>query len=235
MIDPILRVSLEVQPFARAIVGCSAREVAFLRIEDEVTGRVGFGECAPLPGLHRESLDEALSAIEDWMDGIREVDELPPSAAFARPPAGEIAVEPCTDLAAWLDIMVTGFGTPDTQGVASHESFDRAVLERVIGDFAAAAGVLLFLARCGGAAAGAGAMRVHGGVAQLCGAATLPAFRRRGVQTALLQHRLVAAVERGAELCVMTTQPGSKSMQNACRQGFALLYARLVLQCLPRA
>jgi len=83
MIDPILRVSLEVQPFARAIVGCSAREVAFLRIEDEVTGRVGFGECAPLPGLHRESLDEALSAIEDWMDGIREVDELPPSAAFA--------------------------------------------------------------------------------------------------------------------------------------------------------
>lgn len=160
---------------------------------------------------------------------------LPPSAAFARPPAGEIAVEPCTDLAAWLDIMVTGFGTPDTQGVASHESFDRAVLERVIGDFAAAAGVLLFLARCGGAAAGAGAMRVHGGVAQLCGAATLPAFRRRGVQTALLQHRLVAAVERGAELCVMTTQPGSKSMQNACRQGFALLYARLVLQCLPRA
>ena len=83
MIDPILRVSLEVQPFARAIVGCSAREVAFLRIEDEVTGRVGFGECAPLPGLHRESLDEALAAIEDWMDGIREVDELPPSAAFA--------------------------------------------------------------------------------------------------------------------------------------------------------
>lgn len=83
MIDPILRVPLEVQPFARGIVGCSAREVAFLRIEDDVTGRVGFGECAPLPGLHRESLDEALSAIEDWMDGIREVDELPPSAAFA--------------------------------------------------------------------------------------------------------------------------------------------------------
>lgn len=83
MIDPILRVSLEVQPFARAIVGGASREVAFLRIDDEVTGRVGFGECAPLPGLHREDLDEALAAIEDWMDGLREVDELPPSAAFA--------------------------------------------------------------------------------------------------------------------------------------------------------
>ena len=83
MIDPILRASLEVQPFAHAVVGSAAREVAFLRIEDDVTGRVGFGECAPLRGLHRETLDEALSAIEDWMDGIREVDELPPSAAFA--------------------------------------------------------------------------------------------------------------------------------------------------------
>ena len=83
MIDPILRASLEVQPFARAIVGGATREVAFLRIEDDITGRVGFGECAPLPRLHRESLDDELSAIEDWMDGIREVDELPPSAAFA--------------------------------------------------------------------------------------------------------------------------------------------------------
>lgn len=83
MIDPILRVSLEVQPFARSVVGAAARDIAFVRIEDEVTGRVGFGECAPLPGLHREDLDHALAAIEDWMDGIRDIDELPPSAAFA--------------------------------------------------------------------------------------------------------------------------------------------------------
>ena len=83
MIDPILRVSLEVQPFARAIVGGASREVAFLRIDDEVTGRVGFGECAPLRGVHRETLDDSLAALEDWLDGIRETDDLPPSAAFA--------------------------------------------------------------------------------------------------------------------------------------------------------
>lgn len=83
MIDPILRVSLDVQPFAQRVVGSATRDVAFIRIEDDVTGRVGFGECAPCSGVHRESLDDALSAIEDWMDGIREVDELPPSAAFA--------------------------------------------------------------------------------------------------------------------------------------------------------
>ena len=157
------------------------------------------------------------------------------SAADRAPaaPAG-ITIEPCRDLPRWLDVLVTGFGAPDTQGVASHEAFDRAVLERVIGDFAAAEGVLLFLARCGGEPAGGGAMRVHGNVAQLCGAATLPAFRRRGVQTALLQQRLAVAAERGAGLCVMTTQPGSKSMQNAYRQGFSLLYSRNVLVRSPR-
>lgn len=143
-------------------------------------------------------------------------------------PAG-ITIELCSDLPRWLEVMVTGFAEPDTQGVASHQSFDRAVLERVIGDFAAAAGMLLFLARSGGVPAGAAAIRVHAGVAQMCGAATLPAFRRRGVQTALVQRRLMVAAERGAELCVMTTQPGSRSMQNACRQGFSLLYARNVL------
>lgn len=140
-----------------------------------------------------------------------------------------IEVVPCADRALWLDVMVTGFGTPDTQGVVSHEAFDRAVLERVIGDFAAADGVHLLLARRDGAPAGAAALRVVGGIAQLCGAATLPVHRRRGVQTALLRHRLAFAAARGAELCVTTTQPGSKSMQNGLRNGFALLYARCVL------
>ena len=83
MIDPILRVSLEVQPFAQRLVGSAVRDVAFIRIEDDVTGRVGFGECAPFQGIHRESLDDSLAAVEDWIDGMREVDELPPSAAFA--------------------------------------------------------------------------------------------------------------------------------------------------------
>ena len=36
MIDPILRVSLEVQPFAQRLFGGTTREVAFIRIEDDV-------------------------------------------------------------------------------------------------------------------------------------------------------------------------------------------------------
>jgi GNAT superfamily N-acetyltransferase len=67
------------------------------------------------------------------------------------------------------------------------------------------------------------------GVAILCGAATLPGHRRRGVQTALLATRLALAARSGCDIAVVTTQPGSKSQQNAHRQGFSLLYTRAVL------
>ncbi len=58
---------------------------------------------------------------------------------------------------------------------------------------------------------------------------TAPAHRRRGVQTALLSARLADAAAAGCDVAVITTQPGSKSQQNAQRQGFDLLYARAVL------
>jgi len=63
-------------------------------------------------------------------------------------------------------------------------------------------------------------MRLCYGVAQLCGAATLPAHRRRGVQSALLASRLHDAARQGCDIAVVTTQPGSKSQQNVQRQGF---------------
>ena len=61
------------------------------------------------------------------------------------------------------------------------------------------------------------------------GAATAPAHRRRGVQTALLSARLADAAAAGCDVAVITTQPGSKSQQNAQRRGFDLLYARATL------
>jgi len=87
MIDPIVRASLDVLPFAQSIVGGDRRDVAFLCIDDEfaigAAKKIGFGECAPLAGLHRETLDDAMTALEDFLDGIRDIDDLPPSAAFA--------------------------------------------------------------------------------------------------------------------------------------------------------
>ena len=81
----------------------------------------------------------------------------------------------------------------------------------------------------GGIAAGAASMRLCDDVAQLCGAATLAAERRRGVQSELLNHRLASARQAGCTLATVTTQPGSKSQQNVQRKGFELLYTRAVL------
>ena len=67
------------------------------------------------------------------------------------------------------------------------------------------------------------------GLAQLTGAATVRAYRRRGVQTALLSTRLADAAAAGCDIAVVTTQPGSKSQQNVQRRGFYLLYTRAVL------
>jgi GNAT superfamily N-acetyltransferase len=140
-----------------------------------------------------------------------------------------VAVSPAEEIEAWLDVVISGFAAPDVQGVASHESFPRAVLEDTYLGMAAAEGFVRFAARRQGELAGGASMRLAAGIAQLCGAATLPEHRRRGVQTALLEERLAIAAADGCEIAVVTTQPGSKSQENVQRRGFELLYTRAVL------
>jgi N-acetylglutamate synthase-like GNAT family acetyltransferase len=84
--------------------------------------------------------------------------------------------------------------------------------------------------REGGSIVACASLRIDGRLAQLCGTATVPAMRRRGLQTALVRHRLAAAAAAGCDLAVVTTAPGSKSQQNMARAGFELLYARAVLE-----
>ena len=102
-------------------------------------------------------------------------------------------------------------------------------MDRTVGDMTTALGFARYLAYRDGAAAGGASLHVCGGVAQLCGTATMPAHRRRGVQTALLAKRLADAARQGCDIAAVTTQPGSKSQQNVQRQGFELLYTRAIL------
>ncbi|MFF1749696.1 GNAT family N-acetyltransferase [Nocardia sp. NPDC058244] len=129
----------------------------------------------------------------------------------------------------WLDVVVDGFAHPDDEGVPSHEEFPREALAAVMRDMAATGDTRRYLAYRDGVPAGGASMRTDGGVAALAGAAALPAHRRRGVQTALLSARLTEAAAAGCDLAVITTQPGSKSQQNAQGRGFSLLYTRAVL------
>ncbi|GDY05166.1 o-succinylbenzoate synthase [Phycisphaerae bacterium] len=77
----MLRVSLPVLTQARQLVGVDAREIIFVAMRDQEL--IGFGECAPLPGLHSESLEFCMESIENWSNGLCEMKSLAPSAVFA--------------------------------------------------------------------------------------------------------------------------------------------------------
>ncbi len=129
---------------------------------------------------------------------------------------------------AWVQVVVDGFAHPDGEGVPTHEEFPRDVVERAQRDFENA-GATAYVAICDGAVAGGGSIRYTEGVAQLTGAATLPGYRRRGIQAALLATRLRDAAGAGCDIAVVTTAPGSMSQKNVQRSGFQLLYTRSVL------
>ena len=144
-------------------------------------------------------------------------------------PAG-VVVRPSLDAesSTWLDVVADAVAHPDTQGVPWHEDFPREVVIAAERDMAEA-GVVRYTALRNGIIVGGATMCLAHRVAQLTGAATSPGHRRRGVQTALLSVRLAEAAAAGCDVAVITTQPGSKSQQNAHRRGFDLLYARAVL------
>jgi GNAT superfamily N-acetyltransferase len=73
-----------------------------------------------------------------------------------------------------------------------------------------------------GAPIAAAAMTIHGDVAVLGGASTLPAHRGRGAQSRLLQHRIRIAAEAGCVLAVATARPESVSAANLRRAGFRI-------------
>jgi GNAT superfamily N-acetyltransferase len=152
-----------------------------------------------------------------------------PAGPLPRPEGVAVLPSPVEELDAWIDVVTTGFASPDEQGVPSHESHPQDLVKTVMADMASAEGFSRYLARRDGAPAGGASLRLFEGVAHLCGAATLSAHRRRGVQTALLSARLEVAAEAGCDVAVVVTQPGSKSQENVQRQGFHLLYARAVL------
>jgi hypothetical protein len=76
--------------------------------------------------------------------------------------------------------------------------------------------------------AGGGAAWAHEGVVGIFGTATLPRFRRRGVQRASTIGAMADA-EGEADLAIATTAPGSTSQRTFERLGFQVLYTRAIL------
>ena len=75
--------------------------------------------------------------------------------------------------------------------------------------------------------AAAAALTIHQGVALFSGAATLPEFRRRGLQSLLLTDRLRYAHAAGCQVAMIAAEAGGESQRNAERNGFRVAYTRI--------
>lgn len=95
------------------------------------------------------------------------------------------------------------------------------------------------VARVDGVLAGTGGMSARpvpglegssvGLTCSLFGASVLPAFRRRGIQAALIVARMERARELGARVACLSSRPGIPTERNAHRLGFALAYVKCQL------
>jgi len=140
---------------------------------------------------------------------------LPASARYDGSIPVRIVTEAERDL--WAVTFAAGWGE-------SAETSDLAGVMRVA---AAREGALDFIAEIDGEPIAAGGLCVHESVAVLAGASTIPEFRGRGAQKALLAARLAQAAEMGCDLAMMGAEPGSVSQRNAERQGFRVAYTRI--------
>ena len=119
------------------------------------------------------------------------------------------------------------------QGFAEHFPVTPSLLGLMEGFFRRP-GAQCFIAFVDGKVAGGGAVAAHDGIGGLFGASTLPEFRRRGVQTALLRARVAWALAHGCDMAMSIAPPGSASHRNLERAGFRVAYTRTkVIRDLP--
>jgi GNAT superfamily N-acetyltransferase len=124
-----------------------------------------------------------------------------------------------------MRIAAEGFGYTGDEERAVSDRFSEAAF--------GLAGTTFLLAALDGEPAGAASLWVHEGVATLGGMTTVPAARGRGVQGALVRHRLAAATAAGCDLALVTAAPGSVSERNLLRAGFVVLYTLLGVRAGP--
>jgi GNAT superfamily N-acetyltransferase len=117
----------------------------------------------------------------------------------------------------WSETVAQGFA----EQIAVTEEFIQ-VMEM----FTQRSGVQSYLATVDGEIAGGAALAVHKDIIGCFGAATLPAFRRRGVQGALLQRRLADGRAAGGKIAMCVAQLNTPSHRNLERQGFRIAYTR---------
>lgn len=88
--------------------------------------------------------------------------------------------------------------------------------------------VTFYVARVDGEDAAAAVLFLHQGVGGMANAATVPRFRRRGCQSALLAARIQDAADAGCDVIGSLTTFGSDSERNMERAGLGVVYTKTV-------
>jgi len=126
------------------------------------------------------------------------------------------------EAATWREVLAAGFDVTDPSARAVSDEMARADQGVTSGQ--------QFLALIDGRAAGCGSVVMADGVAWLGAGATLPEFRSRGVQAAMVRHRVAYAESASCDLAAATAVPDGASARNLSRLGFALVQHQLVLE-----
>jgi hypothetical protein len=147
------------------------------------------------------------------------------AADAALRPQGEVVEVDAALEADYCDVVGRGFndGQPALPAFRDHGPVNCAIdngrnfLVRIEGRFAGGgrAGVYDIPAERGG-----------GRIALFAGGSTLPEFRRRGVQLAVLTARLAYAARVGCDTAAVVCGPGTGSHRNIVRAGFSTAYPR---------
>jgi GNAT superfamily N-acetyltransferase len=147
---------------------------------------------------------------------------LGPIESFA-PPAAGVAVKRA------LPGEVLDWGRLVRAGMGIEVDEERAAA--IDGALEGSPHAILFIATVDGEPAGGGGLLIYDSVATLFAAATIPKYRRRGVQGALIAARLACARDAGADMAITLTDPGSDSQRNMeARFGFRVGYTATVLE-----
>ena len=132
----------------------------------------------------------------------------------------------------FLQILVVAARQPIHRGQPARQPSNGAT--RLAANELERAGGWLYVATVGDVPAAAAALTVADGIGYLANAATLPTFRRRGCQRALIAARVADAADAGCDLVTSGATFGSSSQRNLERAGFRLAYTKPVLRLTAR-
>jgi len=163
-----------------------------------------------------------LQAFENELARTAPIDPVPEA------PRADTTVEVGAPEEAWLEVVSAGFAVSDKGPPDRPMPGDTlGAIGDVMRQFVHPA-INRYLARVGGEPASGALSFVSDRVLGIFGTATLPEFRRRGLQAAIVTRAINDALGT-FDLAIAATEPGSVSQRTFERLGFQVLYTRAIL------